>query len=318
MAGQSQTQTLPPIRGTRSFQLARFQADDSTTFEEFHTITVLDQYQHYSFEELRLNDYTSENRGVIVRPSIGRTFLSETTNGLAPARSPSGAGVYTPCFARRTLAKDTIDFGAAVITFRVGADQPKDFVVHETLAAARSHFIRLAMSKDWKEARDRVTTLPDDLPETFRLYQQYVYTNNIASNYFGDNAEDAAEYRLLVNAYILGERFIDLPFKDAIADATIHKLRGSNFFDPRLTNLVYDHTPSDSRLRKLWVDVYVWAGNPGWLDEDVLGGYVNAEFALDLSRYQMKLASGLAPNGPAYIGSPCDFHEHAGGMCYRG
>lgn len=284
----------------------------------YQTITSMQQHSNFSLEELRLNDYLHD-RGVLKRPT-SNSFTSEV-NGLAFASIPEDwhwlqQNVIT-CTCR-TSTKAALDLRANFVTFRVGRDDPQDFAVHENVVTARSDFVRTALRGDWKEARERVIPLPDDDPASFGLYASYLYFHRIPSDTFG-TAEKDVEYQLLVRAYILGERFMDTHFQDAVIDSIIQKLRLTKLFDIRLTNVVYDNTPPDSPLRRLWQDVYVWSGNPNWLDENNVGDFVHAEFALDLSKYQMILARGQVPQFAPYMGGAwtCGYHEHAGGVCYK-
>jgi hypothetical protein len=207
-----------------------------------------------------------------------------------------------------------------MVVFHVGKDDPKEFAIHESLIAPASEFVRLALNKDWKEASTRTIPLPDDSPKVFELLQNWLYTKHIPSMHPTDGAKDSAEYSVLVHAYILGDKFGIGDFKDAILDSIILKLRFTGRFDPRLAGIVYDNTMDRSPLRRLWQDIYVWAGNPSWLDEGQLGEFIHAEFTLDLSRYQMQMMRGQGPAGPPYedahLGG-CGYHEHGMEECYR-
>jgi hypothetical protein len=212
------------------------------------------------------------------------------------------------------LSSTVIPLGATVVTFRVGDEKLQDFVVHEKLIARRSEFVRTALSKDWKESLERVIHLPKAEPRTFELYQQWLYTGRIPSCGYGDHTKDAQEYRNLVDAYNLGERFLDADWKDAIVDAIINKLYCTSVFDPRLTNLVYDNTPLLSPLRRLLQDIYVYSGSAKWLEdmEDV-----NSDFAKDLCKCQMGLKNGIDPKDAPYLNISCRYHEHGPkGVCY--
>ena len=303
-------------RSTANFQ--PLQVNEMGTSVDFYSITASLLHQSYSFEELRLNDYT-HNRGIINLPSADITAF---TNGLALAvvRQPLNA-FSRPLFARRAFAASALQFGSKIVLFRVGKETPQEFAIHENLIAPVSEFVRLALGKDWKEAKERTIPLPDDEPEVFELLQNWLYTKKIPSMHLSDGAKDAGEYKTLVHAYILGDKFGIVDFKDAIIDSIILKLRFTGRFDPRLGNFVYDNTMERSPLRRLWQDIYVWAGNPGWLDEAQLGDFIHAEFTLDLSRYQMKMIRGEGPASPPYedgsLGPGCLYHEHFKSECYR-
>jgi hypothetical protein len=271
-------------------------------YAHYYSIARSPLYGAYSFEELRLNDY-QHNRGNIVRPSTQSSF-DVRRNGLVRARVPL-FNLPTPQV-ERASTNDLIPLGCDFITFRVGEDVTQDFTVHENLVCERSEFVRLALSKDWKEAKDRVITLPADLPEAFELYQRYLYTNKIHSQQVEEDDEDQ-EYVLLVRAYFLGQRFLDNRFHNAIITVIICKFLYSGSFDLHLHDPIYENTGPDSPLRKLLQDIYVWAGDATWLDEETLGEPLHPEFTKDLSIYQMKMMNGQGPPSPPYLGGFCRY-----------
>jgi hypothetical protein len=69
--------------------------------------------------------------------------------------------------------------GTATIIVRCGTDTTEDFTVHENLITAASKFFKAALSHDWKEKFDRLIKLPDILPDDFRLYVRWLYTNSL-------------------------------------------------------------------------------------------------------------------------------------------
>lgn len=178
--------------------------------------------------------------------------------------------------------------GSAIVTFRVGSKTPQDFVIHEGVIAPGSEFVRLSLRGDWKEAKERIIPLPEDVPEVFAVYQKWLYSNQIRS--FVDlESGGMDEYELLVHAYILSEKFLDVDFKDCIADAIVEKLVFQARFSLRLTDEVFSNTPPHSPFRRLWMDVYYWAGCADWLDEKTVGQPINLEFMTEFSRFQMRL-----------------------------
>jgi hypothetical protein len=212
------------------------------------------------------------------------------------------------------ITDTTCRLGSAVVTFRVGIDAPKDFVVHEGVIAPGSEFVRLALRGDWKEARERIIPLPEDDPEVFAVYQRWLYGGHICTSTVDLEPGSMDEYELLVHAYILGEKFADVGFRDCITDAIIDKLSQQTRFRLRLTDEVYNNTPSKSPLRSLWMDIYYWTGCAEWLDEETVGQPINIEFMAELSRYQMRQRVSQEPSP---ILTPCNHHLHQMGKCYR-
>lgn len=178
--------------------------------------------------------------------------------------------------------------------------------------------MRLALRGEWKEAQERTIPLPEDDPEVFSVYQQWLYGGRIhtcSSNKALFKPND--EYKTLVKAYILGEKIVDQDFKDSIADASVEKLRPLRRFDASLTDLVFDNTPAGSPLRRLWLDVYYHFGSSEWLDAKLVGGPINAEFMVEFSRYQMEYRTGFGSFGKDGMFLSCTYHEHGIRPCHR-
>lgn len=204
-----------------------------------------------------------------------------------------------------------------MVTFLVGADAPKRFNIHEDLIKPRSEFVRLALVGEWKEAHERTIPLPEDDPDVFSVYQHYLYSGLIHTRYNNAFSKKDDEYRMLVRAYILGEKIMDQDFKDSITDAIIEKLRSLRRFDASLTSLVFDNTPSTSPLRRLWMDAYYHFGSSEWLDASACGSPINGEFLADFSRHQMRSRTGFATFGPYAMFLSCTYHEHGTRPCHR-
>ena len=208
-----------------------------------------------------------------------------------------------------------------MIVFLVGRYAPERYSIHERLISPRSEFVRLALRGEWKEAQERTIKLPEDDPAIFSVYQQWLYGGLIRTccgNSFSRCADD--EYETLVKAYILGEKFMDNDFKDAAIDAIVDKLSSIRRFDTRLTTLVFNNTPSESPLRRLWMDVYYHFGSFEWLDADLVGSPINADFMVEFSRHQMKFRTGSGSfelTRSEMIFLSCTYHEHGTRPCHR-
>lgn len=283
----------------------------------FQSISAVNLYRHFSAEELRLNDY-------IQRDMCKPCTRTSKDDFLQPKAKSDQVSVRLPLGSRQPgsiwLSTPTAlpELGSELVFFDVGNAPSTRFALHAQPVQEHSEFARLALEKEWKEAQERVIPLPDDDPEVFKLYQQWIYYKRIFSTPSTSSAKaDSGAYPVLVKAYLLGQKLLDGNFKDAMIDCIVEKLYTSATFDIKLTSLVYDATPPKSPLRKLLLDIYVWCGDPTWLDEEQLGEFVNAEFAVELSKRQMGYMSGIKPASPAFTGDICAYHEHAGGVCYR-
>jgi hypothetical protein len=200
------------------------------------------------------------------------------------------------------------------VVFLVGTDAPKKFTVHESIVKARSEFVCLALRGDWVEASSRVIPLPEDEPALFSVYQHWLYNGLIHTSRQGMStsaAESDEEYELLVEAYILGEKILDVAFKNSVMDAIVEKVgQVEGTFNKKLTSLVWDNTPSASPLRRLWVDVYYHVGNVDWLRPGSSGDTMSRWFLVEFGRFQM--ANRELERCSARLTMPlgCEYHEH--------
>lgn len=175
---------------------------------------------------------------------------------------------------------------------------------------------------------ERTITLPDDEPAVFSIYQSWLYTSKLLTRSEENEYAIDPEYRLLVKAYILGEKLIDQDFKDCIADALVEKFDAFNDinasataldqFDLSLTGLVFKSEPAVSPLRKLWLEIYLHFGKDEWLNTDLTNGSLDPQFLLEFSRLSIKQNRSILSSAwrGGRIGD-CTYHGHGDAHCYR-
>lgn len=225
--------------------------------------------------------------------------------------------MYTARVQITTESMLTIDrLGHEIVTFQVGSPPGEKFSVHESVIVHRSEFVRLSLRGDWKEAKERVISLPLDDPIVFSHYQHYLYSGCVFTKGLDTGTNRTNEFELLVKMYIFGEKMVDNGFKDVVIDAIIDKISNQHCFDTRLTSLVYEGTPPDSPLRRLWMEVYYFAGNVEWLQEKYVGAPISAEFVHAFSLFQMQQRVGSEK--AMWADGDCTYHSHGDGACYRG
>lgn len=62
----------------------------------------------------------------------------------------------------------------------VGQEEWK-FMVQESVLCENSPVFAASVKKEWRERQDRLITLPEDRPDDFDLYAQWVYRGQIFS-----------------------------------------------------------------------------------------------------------------------------------------
>lgn len=185
------------------------------------------------------------------------------------------------------------------------------------------------MSHGFKESQTRVVELPEDSPDSFRVWLNWIMSHTIMSSLPDatcSNVEHEAEYVHLVNAYILGEKLDDAGFQDAVMDAMVAKTQTTvnhMFHCPGSTtiNLIWEKTLPDSRLRHFVLDQYSLFGQPEWLIEDCDGGeeVFDSGFLLDFAMKLMTVRDVYRLIREAVDLSTCKYHRHSevDGSCYK-
>ncbi|RAL12597.1 BTB/POZ domain-containing protein [Aspergillus homomorphus CBS 101889] len=140
--------------------------------------------------------------------------------------------------------------------------------VHPGLARTSSPFIDKALTGTWKEQANHTIQLPNEEPEIFGTYVQWLYFGTLPV--IGGGAEP--EFLQLVKAYVLGNKLLDTGFQNALIDAIIERRRAKNA-DGRCSaptmatiNHAYLNTTPSAPIRQLLVDISAnRTTSPKWL-----------------------------------------------------
>ncbi|KAF7187988.1 hypothetical protein HII31_10660 [Pseudocercospora fuligena] len=219
----------------------------------------------------------------------------------------------------RRISSRPNPYESKLFRFRVGQDQSRDFLVHEALLKATPGFTALILKSDWKEVQDCVIPLPDDQPEIFRIYQQWLYERSICVPEAEDHTALCSTSRALASAFIFGDKFLDFDFCDAVIDCVIEQIWKTSALDISLVEHVWRNTTPSSPLRRLILDLYGFVGIERWLEELQNDNHFHAEFMKDALRDQMKRrGSGSLPaKDPPFPQDPCAYHKHSNVVCYK-
>jgi len=185
------------------------------------------------------------------------------------------------------------------------------FHIHQDLICGQSPFFRAALNGDWKESKERKVKLPEDDPDAFHLYSNWLYHNTLISNNDSECRFKFDECRLLGKAYVLGDKLGDFEFMEVVMDGIMDIGRRSPISLTTLITTAYDHTPVASPLRCLLIDVYRFEGNRIWLDITER----NEDMLWDLAYAFL----GQKTRGAPYLTNPCLYHQHekSGKPCYK-
>ncbi|KAM3425325.1 hypothetical protein BST61_g7272 [Cercospora zeina] len=245
-----------------------------------HTITAAAPNLQLSLDELRLRAYS-----VGRRPPAAQSKHFEVSPGPLTVTAPP-----------ETRGRNK--YGKSIITFKIGSPEDEvDFTVHENVVTLASEFVRLALQRDWKENRTREICLSDVEPAVFETYQVWLYEQRIDLAYC-PAADDPSRIPdlmvFILKLWVLGDRFLDVKFKDNVVDTLIAQIEKRSYVIPHvdLACFAYSHTPDGSAPRRLITDLYVHLGKESWSDEasNALEDAHRTDFWRDLSKAQFTLS----------------------------
>ena len=143
----------------------------------------------------------------------------------------------------------------SVVTVKVGSEAAQvAFVVHAELLKYYSPFFKAATTGNWDEARTGIINLPNDDPEVFEIFENWLYGQRL------DLEEDQAKSTpFILKLWVFGDKVQVPEFQNAVMEALKTRSTGS---DPPLTpsdiRFVYESTTDESPLRRLIVDMAIW------------------------------------------------------------
>lgn len=181
-----------------------------------------------------------------------------------------------------------------------GIDKRTDFHVHESLLRSRSKFFDAALNKCWQEGKAGRLELPEDEPEIFEIYQNFLYTRTLPIKEANRELklrddENHPEYFALALFYVFGEKVQDVNFKNAAIIGILKRMqepvRNNQCWYPvtKVVDIIYTGTMPGSPARKLMVDVHVNRGAAHWITANPEEN--NKEFLVDLARLTLERAS---------------------------
>ncbi|KAF2431246.1 hypothetical protein EJ08DRAFT_733477 [Tothia fuscella] len=215
-----------------------------------------------------------------------------------------------------------IDF-TNFITVHVGGSsshpETKQSTVHEAPIRKQSPFFEAALSRNWKEAGERVVRLPYQDVKAFQLYVNWIYTHRIVVPELKPN-RSTPTFMLIFRAYVLSDMLQDADCKDAILHACVDfsKLTGS--VPIACTKFVYENTGRDAPVRRLLVDYFVHGEyETKWLSSS---SSLPVEALVDVTTLFRNMCDSnkakIEGNKPAFLQDMCEYHEHGKDrLCYK-
>ncbi|CAN9306467.1 unnamed protein product [Alternaria sp. RS040] len=191
------------------------------------------------------------------------------------------------------------------------------FTVHLDLLIHHSPFFRAALTGSFKEADEKLVTLPDTASNTFELFVHWLYYQRLPIEtdssellaLYRDAEDDEVLYENLVSLYIFCDKYYVPGLKRECLDTLFYQITENpylsefNIIRRTFNNLETNRDP----LCRLLVDYYCyWASEDCWTLKEVQD-LPSTFVAKAMARYTNFKSGGC----DAYSLELCDYHGHA-------
>ncbi|KAI9724579.1 MAG: hypothetical protein M1828_003602 [Chrysothrix sp. TS-e1954] len=249
--------------------------------------------------------------------------VTHTVPAVAPTttdhRATAGMHPYNP----RSSDKRAVTCNSAIATVVVGSGEgAHHFSIHKLLLTTKSRYFHNALLGPFEEAKSDTVRLVDDNPSVFWVYYQWLYVRRILSPQVDSPDVHSAQNKLLIAAYIFGDKIQDDDFCDTVIDALI-SLKTTPVCDQTYSmfchsKFIYENLPEGSPLRRFATDKVLYQGNAGVVPTNVDDCNKESLHDLVLSWLRKKGTPLTSNNAPYYGTDPCFYHKHGKDRpCYR-
>lgn len=131
-------------------------------------------------------------------------------------------------------------------------------MVHKNLVCRDSSFFKAACKGAFREAQSNEVKLPDDEPETFDNFVQWLYTRD-----FEKPATEVGgpDWECFFDTYVLADKLGAPKFSNYVMNVMVHEAETRwdqelSLPDAAAVCVAYENTPGSSPLRRFLVDLY--------------------------------------------------------------
>ncbi|KAI9661303.1 MAG: hypothetical protein M1821_009630 [Bathelium mastoideum] len=216
------------------------------------------------------------------------------------------------------------EFMSEIVEVKVG-NSTKPFHVHQSKLCSNSEYFKAALNNNWQKSESLHAELPEDDGEVFGVYVNWLYSRKVEA-FRGLDVGWSKSYEILIEAFILGDKLLDIDFKDAVVDAIVHltmkpDANGTWAIPPgKNVSRLYERTLKGSKARRMMVDLHVMSATPRMFDSEEMKDEYCFDFVVELLRAMFE--ESRDPQGKANTllrwRNQCQYHEHGtGNPCYK-
>lgn len=171
---------------------------------------------------------------------------------------------------------DDHSFTGKTIEIRI---KNKTFHIHQSVICNTSEFFKNAVKVEWAGVEKKPIDLGNESRDTFNIYLGWLYAKSLYHvSYL------SSTWTQLTEAYVIGEKMMDVTFQAAVMDAMIgHRTYQTQWF-PTIQNIntIYDGTVEASPARRPMVNLCVWRDGSPWKNKNKLAEEMHEDFVDDL------------------------------------
>lgn len=172
-----------------------------------------------------------------------------------------------------------------IVTIHVGKSRAA-FHVHMNHVCRVSPVLKSAFTGKFKETAEKSMDLPENDPDVFELFLQWVYEKTCQLPAGDINEEIDKRYMQLAQLYVLADQLLVIELKNYVIDLYFEITTQTDRLPrPAVVFYVYENSMKGSPLRKLLVQSYSCMLDLGWYknksNAEILSE--NPEFASDLA-----------------------------------
>lgn len=166
-----------------------------------------------------------------------------------------------------------------MVQVKVGPE--KTFIIHKGLLCNSAAYFKAAFEGGFKESQSQVLELPEDDPVMFSHFELWLYSGNILESH--ETVKDIS-WKVLTDLYFFREAREIPSLQNEAIDICICKNIASRVTPTLQIKRVYENTPENSPLRRLFVDWMTYQSDPTeseWFGDDREDRYPK-QFLFDL------------------------------------
>jgi hypothetical protein len=177
------------------------------------------------------------------------------------------------------------------------ANEKTTLQVHEKVLSSSSEFFKRAVKAEWAESRpdpDSIDMSEHSL-EDVKLYLHWLYERTLP---LAHDAHGIGTYRTLTNAYVFGEKVVDVQYKNCVLLSLIAAMKQIGSYPEYMAiNTIYEKTPVGSPARRLMRDIYAsradgkgakWQSQFNHLNQEVL-----VDIITEMSKVRLALGTSV-------------------------